>query len=191
MLDKSIPYLDVLMHRKRGTPIPKFSLPEGFSFSDYKKGDEDAWAEIETSVLEFDSKEEALSYFKEDYLSMVSEVERRCLFIENSKGEKVATAMAWWAYSDIRRDPWVYWIAVKPDYQGFGLGKAVVSAILHRMLNIEGDRDFYLHTQTWSYKAITIYKKMGFYITDEKNLFVYSNNDYQKTIALLKTLGIE
>ena len=43
-----------------------------------------------------------------------------------------------------------------------------------------------MHTQTWSCKALNIYKKMGFRITDEKDLAGYENNDREKAIELLE-----
>ncbi len=82
----------------------------------------------------------------------------------------------------------LYWVAVKPQLQGKGLGKAITSKVVELMLEIEGERDFYLHTQTWSHKAIKVYEKVGFYITDEKNLFKYSNENYEKAISILKSI---
>ncbi len=188
MLDKSVPYVDVLMHRKSNTPLPPVVLPEGYSFVPFQAGDEKAWAQIETSVLEFDSEIDALLYFQKTYLPYLAELERRCIFIQSDAGEKVATATAWWNYTGNRRDPWVHWVAVKPHYQGKGLGKAIVAEIVRRMVEMEGDRDFYLHTQTWSHKAIKIYQKAGFAITSEKNLYKYSNQDYEKAVAILKAI---
>ena len=185
MLDKSIPYVDVLMHRRKGVPIPKFELPDNFVFSTFKLGDEKSWAEIETSVLEFPNELDALILFQKEYLPFIVELEKRCLFIENKEGEKIATSTAWWCYSGARRDPWVHWVAVKPQYQGLGLGKAIISKITQLMLEIEGDRDFYLHTQTWSHRAIKIYEKLGFVITNEKNLSKYTNENYEKAVAIL------
>ena len=191
MLDKSIEYMHVLMHRKSGTLIPEVYLPEGFKFTQYKSGDEKSWAKIETSVLEFDDELDALLYFQQEYLRIPSEAELRCFFVENEQGEKVATASAWHGYSGIRRDPCVHWVAVKPDYQGLGLGKAIVSRIMRHMIDIEGDRDFYLHTQTWSHVAIRMYMTLGFYITGEKNLIGNENNDYPKNLELLKSKGVK
>lgn len=57
---------------------------------------------------------------------------------------------------------------------------------MKRLIEIEGDRDVFLHTQTWSYKAINIYKEAGFVITDDKGLAGYENNEYEKAIKLLK-----
>ena len=191
MLDKSIPYVDVLMHRKKGALVSPIILPDGFSFSAFQAGDEKAWAQIETSVLEFPDELDALMYFQKTYMPYISELERRCLFIENSEGEKIATSTAWWNYTGVRRDPWLHWVAVKPQYQNLGLGKAIVSKITQLMIEIEGNRDFYLHTQTWSHRAIKIYEKFGYAITKEKNLFKYANENYEKAIEILKNLHLK
>ena len=188
MLDKSVPYADVLMHRKKGTSVPVYDLPAGYRFSAFHSGDEKAWAKIETSVLEFPDELDALIYFQREFLPFISELERRCLFIEDDKGEKIATSTAWWCYSGARRDPWLYWVAVKPQYQGLGLGKAIVSKVTQMMMEIEGDRDFYLHTQTWSHRAIKIYEKLGYAITREKNLYKYTNENYEQAIAILESI---
>ena len=188
MLDKRVPYIDVLMHRKPQAPVPEALLPEGFQFSMFKKGDEKEWAEIETSVLEFDRSVDALAYFQESYLPYLQELERRCIFVEDKDGRKVGTTTAWWAYTQKRRDPWIHWVSVKPEFQGLGIGKALISYALNLMLEIEGDRDYYLHTQTWSHKAIEIYKKAGFQITKEKGLNGYPNDRYKDAMMVLKNL---
>jgi len=161
MLDKSVPYVDVLMRRDKGIPISVYNLPEGFRFSAFHSGDEKAWAKIETSVLEFSDELDALIYFQKEYLPYISELEKRCLFIENDKNEKIATSTAWWGYSGIRRDPWLHWVAVKPQYQGLGLGKSIISRIIQLMIEMEGDRELYLHTQTWSHRQLKFTKNMG------------------------------
>jgi RimJ/RimL family protein N-acetyltransferase len=190
MLDKSVEYMGIIMRRDAGTPIPEFDLPEGFKFVLYKGGDEKSWAKIETSVLEFGDELDALLYFQREFVP-ISETERRCVFIENDRGEKVATASAWHAYSGIRRDPILHWVAVNPNYQGLGLGKAVVSKVMRLMKDIEGDRDFYLHTQTWSHVAIRVYMKSGFYITGEKDLIGSKNDEYPRNIEILKSIGLK
>ncbi len=186
MLDKSIEYHDILMKREKGSTLAEFMLPEGYRFVLFQQGDEKEWAEIETSVGEFDRAVDALVYFQRDYMSHKGELERRCIFIENRDGKKIATLSIWWCYTGVRRDPWLHWVAVKPEYQGLGLGKALLYEGMRKLLEIEGDRDAYLHTQTWSYRAINIYRKVGFKITDEKGLAGYENNDVDKVLALLK-----
>lgn len=186
VLDKSIPYYDVLMKREKGSPLKKHILPAGFRFVDFKADDEKDWAEIETSVGEFKRAVDALVYFQKNYLPYKNELERRCLFIEDANGKKVATLTVWWCYTGLRRDPWIHWVAVRPEYQGLGLGKALVSEGMKKLTDIEGDRDAYLHTQTWSYKAINIYRDAGFDITVESGLAGYENKDYDKAMELLK-----
>ncbi|MGE5630206.1 MAG: GNAT family N-acetyltransferase [Caulobacteraceae bacterium] len=156
MLDKTIPYFNIVMHRKPGTPIPQYVIPEGYSFVPFTTDSETDWAKIETSVGEFDSISEALDYFQKNYLTYPGEVEQRTIFIQTSDGKKVGTVTSWWNYTGARCDPTLEWVAVKPEYQGIGLGKAVVFEGIRRMLEIEGDRDAFLHTQTWSYRAVGI-----------------------------------
>ena len=183
MLDKSVPHFDILMHRKKGEPLVHFPLPEPFKYRLFKEGDENDWAEIETSVLEFDSEAEALDYFQKTFLPFINEIKRRCLFIEAPSGKKIATTTVWWEYTEKRRDPWIHWVAVHPDYQGLGLGKAIAAKAIELMTEIEGERDFYLHTQTWSHRAVRIYEQLGFEITAEKNLNGFSNDNYEKAVA--------
>ena len=184
MLDKSIPYHNIIMCRKSGVSVPQAILPEGYSFKNFSAGDEIHWAEIEASVGEFASTEEAEYYFKTEYLPFLKELERRSIFIETVKGEKIATFTIWWNYSGNLRIPSVHWVAVIPEYQGLGLGKAVVLKGIEKALSIEGDRDIYLHTQTWSYKAIGIYMRAGFEIL-ETGTFGGYKNDYEKAMSVL------
>lgn len=185
MLDKSIPYFNIVMRRKDGTPIPQPVLPDGYSFVQFSDGDEKNWAEIEASVGEFENTAEALAYFQSEFLPYVKELERRSLFIQNKNGKKVATITNWWNYTGERRDPSLNWVGVMPEYQGLGLGKALVFEGMQRMLCIEGDRDIFLHTQTWSYKAIGIYLLAGFEFMESGSFGGYEN-DYEKAMSVLR-----
>ena len=129
MLDKSVPYLNILMCRPAGTKNLHYELPEGFSFAMYQPGDEREWAKIETSVLEFPTSADALLKFQDHFMGLSGELPRRCLFIQNAEGEKIATATIWWEYSGKRRDPWVTYVAVRPEYQGKGVGRLLMTAI--------------------------------------------------------------
>ena len=190
MLDKSVPYAGLYMLRKADTPVVRFPLPAGFRFTFYNDGDEADWARIETSVLEFDSVFSALMLYKDNFLPHVFELRRRCMFIENSDGRKVATSTAWWRDVEGQRRPWLHWVAVEPLYQGIGLGKAIISRVIDLMIDLDGEVDFYLSTQTWSYKAVGIYKAVGFQPTDEKALYKGHRNNYRKAIRILRKLEV-
>ncbi|WP_274648744.1 GNAT family N-acetyltransferase [Paenibacillus humicola] len=162
MLDKSLEWYRIILKRETGAPIPQAALPKGYSIVTFQTGDEEAWGEIETSVLEFDEKDAAADYFTKNYIPYENEVKRRTLFIQADSGEKIATFTAWWNYTGIRRHPFVHWVAVKPQYQGRGLGKAIIAAGVRHMIEIEGDSVMYIPTSTWSHKAIRLYRWAGF-----------------------------
>jgi len=186
MLDKSIPYARIYMRRKAGAPIPVFPLPEGFEYTFYEDGDELEWAKIEYSAGEFDSEFAALLSFKDEFMSYVDELYRRCLFIRSGGGEKIATANAWWSFIDGQRRAWLHWVCVDARYQGLGLGKAIISRVTELMKELEGDVDFYLTTQTWSYAAVNIYRICGWEPTDEKILYGWKyRNHYKKAMKIL------
>jgi GNAT superfamily N-acetyltransferase len=188
MLDKSVPYAGLFMRRPAGAGLSPSPLPDGFAFSFFEDGDESDWARIETSVLEFDSEFAALLHFKKHYMPHADDLRRRCLFVSNADGSKVATSMAWWHYVAGRRRPWVHWVAVEPRFQGLGIGKAIVSRATQLLVELEGDVDFFLKTQTWSHRAVRVYMANGYEPTDEKLLYKASKdrkNNYRRAMRIL------
>ena len=98
----------------------------------------------------------------------------------------MATATAWADEAPaVGRQAILHWVSVVPGQQGLGLGKAVVQRALQIFSELEPGADIYLHTQTWSHRAVKLYEKFGFYITKEPNLFKYANNQYEEATALL------
>lgn len=186
MMDLTIEFHKILMLRKAESTLIKYDLPQDYTFVLYQKGDEKAWAEIEHSVQEFKTKKAAEEYFKNNYQLYISELERRCLFIEDKKRKKIATLTIWWEYIGTRRFPWVSWVAVMPNHQGKRLGKALVSKGMEMCLEIEGESDVYLKTQTPSYKAVNIYKEQGFDFVKEKTNNGWDIEDYDKMMSVLK-----
>ena len=189
MLDKSVPYVGLYMRREAGLKTPLYELPQGYEFALFNDGDEEDWARIEASVLEFDSEFSALLFFKENYIQFTDELYKRCIFIETAEGAKVATSMAWWSgiYGEWR--PWLHWIGVSPQYQGLGLGKAIIARVTKLMTEIEGDVPIYLKTQTWSYKAVSIYSTCGFQPTDEKLLYRNRKDNCKKALKVLERIS--
>lgn len=187
MLDKTLPYAEIWMTRPLQQNVPITPLAEGFEFRFYQKEDESAWAEIETSVGEFQTTDEALEYFQQNFAPYPEELERRMFFVETKKGEKVATCTAWRKKSREQVYPVFHWLAVKPDYQGKGLAKALTARVLQEFPTLHTDGPIHLHTQTWSHQAIALYKKMGFTFIAE-NLDGTPNPDYEKVMQVLSKL---
>ena len=87
----------------------------------------------------------------------------------------------------------MHWVAVKPDYQGLGLGKAVTEKALKIFSEKDSGRSVMLHTQTWSHKAVKLYGKLGFVMLSDKDAparstyigFELQNNDYYEALEIL------
>jgi len=165
MLDKSLPYVGFIMKMRkeklRDFQVPV--LPEGFFYKMYEDGNQYDWARLEARVNEFDTQEKALTYFENEYSNpYCNELYKRCVFVCNPDGVPLATATAWFMSSSLGMKSWLQWIACDPDCQGRGLGRAVIAKALSLYRNMNFDSDIYLHTQSWSHKAVYLYWQLGF-----------------------------
>lgn len=160
--DTRIKYYELLLERDLEN-LPYFPLPKGYKFVFYKQGDRDRWIEIEKSAKEFFSYKQGLEAWNRYYGSNENSLFNRMVFIENAKGEKIATATA---YHEITgRDKsgagWLHWVAVQREYQGKGLSKPLISYVLNLMRELG-----YVHakipTQTTTWLACKIYLDFGF-----------------------------
>lgn len=143
-------------------------------------------------MLEFDEESAALSYFSRDFLPHFDALSKRCVFVENEKGELCATAMAWYAESRLGRQAALNWVSVAPAYQGLGVGKAVVSKAVSLYPSLEPQKDVYLHTQTWSHKAVGLYRRLGFCLCKTETLALMQSggpkiyvNEYEDAMQVL------
>ena len=167
-INRTLKYVDLLLVRGLDD-IPVMSLPEGFRFVLFQDGDEKNWVDIEVSSGEFLSFEEGMEAFNYYYGNCYEELKKRCIFIENAEGEKVATATAFYAdypIGDI--SGYVHWVSVKKEYQGKGLSKPLVSKALLKMKEL-GHKGTFLHTQTHTWLAVKVYLDMGFVPILNKN----------------------
>jgi len=192
MLDKSIEYKNIIMRMESDKilNIANPVLPCNFSFRHFKDaGDIKHWSRIETSVLEFADENEAENYFTSSYWPYFDDLTKRCLFITNQDDLPIATATAWFADSELGYQASLHWVAVCPEYQGMGLGKAIVTKALILFRELEPNNSVWLHTQTWSHTAVKLYHRVGFNIlkndrlananTRDGRLKIYAN-DYKK-----------
>ncbi len=193
MLDKSLPYYPIIM-RMDGEQVARIeepALPDGFTFRFYRPGDECDWAAVTTSVLEFDNEEAALEYFSKSFLPHPRLLRERCLFILGRDGEAVGTAMSWHIESGLQHWACLHWVAVRPQFQRMGLGRAAVAKALRRFAELEPQEDVWLHTQTWSHRAVRLYRSMGFYLMRSESLPSLSGgpvdpNEFDRAMAALK-----
>lgn len=162
MLDKSLPLIGVMMEKRDTKNYPRYALPAGYRFSFYQDGYEEDWARIQFALGQTASYEDALALFWREFGPIREQLYRRSLFVIDPAGRVAAIASLWPGedYGETRQR--LHWVAVDPAHQGRGIAKA----LLTRVMELYGELGYYgfiyLVSQTWSYKALGIYREFGF-----------------------------
>ncbi|HPT85842.1 MAG TPA: GNAT family N-acetyltransferase [Bacillota bacterium] len=162
MLDKTVPFGAVIMVKCDASSYPRFTLPDGYTLLHYTPGREREWAKIMASVGEAESEEAGLELFYRTFSDHPELLGSRNLFVADTSGRAVATASLWEGGLFGVPLPRVHWVACMPGHQGKGLVKALLSSMLDMHNKLALGKVIYLTTQTWSYRAIGLYKKFGF-----------------------------
>lgn len=163
MLDKSVPLCFIVMYKTDTSVYPRYELPEGYTFSMYKKGDEFEWVKLEVSVGQYDSPEKGVESFYREFIKGHNlPLEKRILFVRDKNGKAVATGALWNGIYLGKEQQRLHWIATDETCKGKGIAKAIVTKLLD-IYNELGYKDFiYLITESWCYSAVNIYRKFGF-----------------------------
>ena len=163
MLDKTIPYIGVLMTCPHPLTYPRFELPEGYTLRPYEPGMEKDWAALQVSVEQMDTEEQAIAQFNEEFLGDMETFKMRSAFIYGPNGKLAASGVLWYGYHfGPRRSTRLHWIAVAPEEQGKGLCKALMTILFDAYHTCGKTHGIYVTSQTWSYKALNIYRQFGF-----------------------------
>ena len=67
MIDRTIPYVDLYMIYPDLSVVPNYSLPEGYHFELFEKGDEKDWVEIEVSSGDIINEQSGYESFEKYY----------------------------------------------------------------------------------------------------------------------------
>lgn len=153
-------HIDML--RENLENIPQYSLPEGFSIRTFKKGEGLIWAGISAAAGNFGSPEEGLDRFNKEFSEPVADMESRCFFVvHNESNREIGTAMAWYEPAvDGESIGRVHWVSIHPDFQGKGLAKPMMTAVLNRLA--QSHEKAILGTQTFRKTAVRLYLDLGF-----------------------------
>lgn len=162
-------------------------LPEGFHFEHYQ-GDEEGkrhWTDLMASVGFFKQGdyEAGVKMFNKEFCDDMELAKDRVFFIVTDEGKYVGSCTAW-QHLEIREGRGqVHWLAVLPEYQRFGFGKALFEKCLNILKTRLPGLPVYLNTQTTSHRALCLYIKKGFYP-------IYWTEDtkaaYEKSVEVLK-----
>ena len=186
MIDRTIKYYNFIMKLEEIELQKSASLPSDYSFRMYEDQDEEAWAEIEYSINDFQTKEAALKYFTSKYLKYPLDLKKRCIFVLNKNKEPIGSCMAWFDEKNGKNISSLHWLAVKPEFQNLGIGSFLLEKTLSVFKDLS-DESVYLHTQPWSYKAIKLYLNFGFIALKEET-FSDFRNEYKEAMMVLKEL---
>lgn len=153
-------HVPVAMARQDLDGIPQFSLPEPFTFRWYQPGDEKEWTRIHVQADKWNDVSGDL--FEKQFGNDEDLLRERQLYLCADDGAAVGTATAWWN-DDYEGLMWgrLHWVAIVPEFQGRGLAKPLLSAVLNRMVEM-GYKRVYLTTATQRLPAISLYLKFGF-----------------------------
>lgn len=185
MLDKSLPFHPVIMVKRDAAIYPRYDLPAGYTIVSYIPGREREWAEIMASVGEADSVDDGVKLFGTTFSDHPELLGNRNLFVLDNEGRAVATASLWEGEHFGVPLPRIHWVACRPEHQRRGLIKALLTALLDMQSSLALGKVLYLTTQTWSYKAIGLYKKFGFepyFGGKPANWTIYENKEIVESV---------
>lgn len=184
MIDKTIPYYNILM-RYDGPPV--FTLPnapEGFNVSSYLPGDECRWAQMEVSNNDFDTFENGVRYFSDKYLSNPEKLKERFIGVRDGFGQLVGCVICWDDDKEGKKVSSVHWLVTDPEVQGKGIGTFLTKMLICKFSKL-GLLPIYLHTQPWSFPAVGIYSNVGFRLLKSDSFRGYENQN-DKALPVLK-----
>ncbi|MDW7659664.1 MAG: GNAT family N-acetyltransferase [Bacillota bacterium] len=163
MLDRSIPYIGVLMEKFDTDNYPVYLLPAGYSFCLYRQGLEEDWCRLQLESKQVDSLEAAQRIFADEFVIRPDLLARQCFFVSDDRTNEIVGTASLWTGSHFGEERHrLHWVTVDTRYQGKGLAKA----LLTRVFDCYNEQDYsgyiYLTSQTWSYKALNLYASFGF-----------------------------
>jgi GNAT superfamily N-acetyltransferase len=149
-------------------------LPDGFSFRLCRFDELELWKRLAVDEPYVDY---VTDYFDKVLAKLDGEFFRRCTFVCDMNDKPVATCFLWSSYGTINT---VEWFRTLPEYEGRGIGRALLSKLLRNT-----DYPVYLHTQPTSARAIKLYSDFGFkFITNP--VVGFRENNLAESLPILK-----
>ncbi len=141
--------------------FPDSPLPTGYSMRLYRPGDADLWVDIVDEADEFLTVTQET--FDKEFGYDLPAMGDRCYFLVDSSGREIGTTTAWYA-PNYKGDGVCYgrvhWVAIRPEAQGRGLCKPMLTVIMKRLAQSH-DRGV-LGTSSRRIPALKCYLDFGF-----------------------------
>lgn len=146
------------MHRPHLEAIPAFHLPPGYAFRPWRAGDIPAWITIQDAADQYNDI--SRETFRREFDDREDLMADRSWFVVSPEGTDVGSITAWWRQTPQGPQGLIHWVAVLPEHQGKGIGKAMMTKAMLRLR--EEYRDAYLNTSSARLPAIKLYLDFGF-----------------------------
>jgi len=149
----------VVMVRDTLDDVPDAALPTGCSVRAFATGDEPVWTAIQAAADAYNAI--GPTRFADSFGTDAAAHRARILFVTDAGGRAIGTATAWWGVGAWAGWGRLHWVAVLPDEQGRGIGRALVVAACRRLRELGHPRAC-LTTSAARLAAIHLYDALGF-----------------------------
>ena len=153
-------------------------LPEGYTVRLCRRDELETWKVLALEEPQY--VDYLTEYFDAVYADKADEFFERCLFVCDPQGKPVGTCFLWKAYGKIET---IHWLHVLPEYEGLGLGRALLTEVLQRAK--AEDFPIYLHTHPHCLRAVHLYNEFGFQLVTDPVVGSRSN-DWEEAMKYLK-----
>ena len=159
------------------------ALPLGYHLRHCRKEELGLWKDFP-----FDDAQQAQqyrsfmdAYFMNTYAGKGELFFNTCLFLCDEHDIPLSTGFLWKQYDQF----WtLHWIKTKKSYEGKGLGRAMLSAILQDAKT--NNTPIYLHTHAGCERAIHLYTEFGFKILIEPEIIDQKPNQWRQALVYLR-----
>ena len=150
----------VSMVRRNMENIAQFPLPDGVRVRWYRVGDESLWLQVQKAADMYNPISREL--FHDQFPMEPRLLAERQVFLVDGLNNPLATATAWFD-DDFHGQAYgrVHWVAVIPQMQRRGLGKALLTIVCNRLREL-GYQRAYLTTLSLRLAALNLYLHFGF-----------------------------
>jgi GNAT superfamily N-acetyltransferase len=161
-MDRTITHISVMMENRNARVYPRYDLPAGYVFTTDKRDLKTDWIAIQLASDHVETPERAAEVYDKEFGSQPEAYTRQTALAVTLGGQPVGVATLWPGNEFGRILYKVHWVAVDAAHQGKSIAKALMTRLFDINRELINADYLYLTTQTWSYRAINIYKQFGF-----------------------------
>ncbi len=168
--------MNLFMMCERPEPGAFCEISAPFSIRACREDELDVWAQLcAESEEDIDCAKE---YIERVYKPVDADFARRILFACDENDRPVGTCTLWKAYGYAET---VHWLRVLPEYEGRGIGRALLTACLR-----SAQGPIFLHTQERNARAVGLYASFGFALLRDEEIG-WRKNDLRDALPILQS----